>query len=185
MKTAKFITALLVALSSFGLLSFTPVETTDPSIVVKKGKININKKEITTDWSVTNFKTALGEPDRAGGTSAKVHVYDDKCISLYEGFENGGPSGTVKEIKIYYKLIEEGEFVPLGYGYKGTIKIDKLVVTKDLTPAMVRLELSKWTESSGYAAHVFRFASEGLYVIFAFSDDEKTLQKISIGPDKI
>ncbi len=185
MKSGKFIIALLIAACSFGLLSFVPpTPPSGPAVVVKKGKVKINKIVVNADWSITTFKAALGEPDRAGGTSNKVHVYDTKCIGLYEGYDNGGPSGIVKEFKMYYKLVEDGEYIPTGDGFTGTIKIDKLTVTKDLTPGVVRQKLSKWTESNGYTSHVYRFENAGVYVYFGFSDDEKSLHKVSIGPDK-
>jgi hypothetical protein len=184
MNLRKSISVLLIAACSFSLLSFVSPASSGPAIVVKKGTFSIDKKAVNVDWALSNFKAALGEPDRAGGTYNKVHVYDKKCISVFEGYNNTEPSGIVKEMKIFYKVVDEGEYVPTGDGFTGTIKVDKLLLTKDLTPDVMKTKLKKWKETDSFMDHCFRMSDGRLYIYFQFNESETELVKVSIGPEK-
>ena len=148
---------------------------------VKKGKIKVNDIVIS-DWKLASALQALGQPERPRDGYNKTHTYDNKGIVLFEPMENGQPSGRFSEAQFYFFVSEPNNVTPKGT-YTGSIKVDKLVVTSALTPAVMRAKLKKWTESESYMEHIYRMASNGVYIYFKFSSDERTLEKISVGID--
>ena len=184
MKIRKILSALALVACSLSLLSFVSSSDNGPSVIIKKGKISIDKQVVNDTWALTSFTAKLGEADRAAGEYNKVHTYDKKNICLFEGIENGNPTGVVKEFQIHFKVETVTSNTPTGETFTGTFKVDKLVVTKYLTPDEMKKKLTKWSVTDSYIEHSYRMASKGIYIYFQFNDSETMLLKCSIGPDK-
>jgi hypothetical protein len=179
----KIILAALVGIISFIGLSFVPAAS-DPTVVIKKGVMKINGVNVTADWSLSNFKKALGEPDRTRDGYNKTHTYDKKSIVLFEKMSDKKPSGTVSEAQFYFHVAESNNVTPDGPAFSGTIKVDKLVVSRNLSATTMLAKLKKWEKTDSYIEHSYRMASKGIYIYFQFNDSEDKLVKISVGPDK-
>jgi|GEM_PF-1077923 len=157
--------------------------SSSPAVKVGSGKVSINGTTVVPDWSLTGFKKVLGEADRPREGYNKTHTYDTKGIVLFEPYVDKVLTGRVSEVQYYFGVPEPNNVTPKGT-FSGTIMVDKLKVSSTLTPSVMRSKLKGWTESDSYMDHNFRMANSGLYIYFQFSDDEKSLLKISIGPDK-
>lgn len=146
--------------------------------------MKIDGTNVTADWSLSAFKKALGEPDRSREGYNKTHTYDNKSIVLFEKMTDKKPSGTVSEIQYHFHVSEANNVTPNGSGFSGTIKVDKLEVTRSLDAKTMLAKLKKWEKTDSYIEHSYRMASNGLYIYFQFNSSEDKLEKISVGPDK-
>lgn len=167
-----------------GASSFmTPAGDSSTVVKIKKGKFFINGSHINSGWGLGICKTALGEPDRVRDGYNKTHTYDSKSVVLFEPMKDKTPSGTVSEIQFYFYVPEPNNVTPNGQ-FGGSIKVDKLVVTKNLSAKTMLSKLKSWSKTDSYIEHSYRMASKGLYIYFQFNDNEDQLVKISVGPDK-
>lgn len=178
----KFLALIALITITLGVSSFTAASE-GVAVKIKKGKMAINGKVVTSDWSLTGYKSVLGEPERSREGYNKTHTYDAKSIVLFEKMADKVATGTVSEAQFYYYVPEANNVTPKGQ-FSGTIKIDKLVVSRNLTSKVMLAKLKKWTKTDSYIEHSYRMASNGLYIYFQFNDAEDGLVKISVGPDK-
>lgn len=179
----KILAAALIGLISFAGLSFIPAGS-GPAVVIKKGVMKIDGVNVTADWSLSSFKKALGEPDRTRDGYNKTHTYDSKNVVLFEKVVDKKPSGTVAEVQYHYHVAESNNVTPTGSTFSGTLKVDKLVVTRDLSSKTMLSKLKNWEKTDSYIEHSYRMASKGLYIYFQFNESEDKLEKVSVGPDK-
>lgn len=154
------------------------------TLTVKKGVFTVNGVQVNDDWKIKEILSTLGTPSRTNDGYNKTHTYDDCGTVLFEKkLEDGTPSGNLLEFQVYFSKAETNNVVPTGV-YSGTVKIDKLTVSKDLTAATMLKKLKKWTKTDSYMEHNYRMAYKELYVYFQFDDSETSLTKISVGPNK-
>lgn len=178
---------LLLPLAFIFLLSssFNMVTPADVTIQVKKGGFKINTDDIiSTAWSLEKMQAALGKADRDRDGYNITHTYDDLCMVLFEPKSNETGTGVVSEVQVYFRVKEPNNVTPTGNTFKGNLMVDKLKVTRELDSKTMLKKLKKWKKTDSYMEHNYRMASNGLYIYFQFADDEKTLLKVSIGPDK-
>jgi hypothetical protein len=173
---------LAIAIVFGGLSSFSS-SSGETSIVIKNGKFSINGVAITPNWSLSDCKKALGEPERVRDGYNKTHTYDKKSIVLFEKVSNKVPSGTVSEIQAHYSVPDPNNVTPNG-NFTGKITIDKLKLNSSVSAVEMKAKLKKWKVTDSYIEHSYRMASKGLYIYFQYNDNETQLLKISIGPDK-
>lgn len=178
----KFLALVAVIAITLGVSSFTAANE-GVAVKIKKGKMAINGKIVTADWSLSGYKSVLGEPERSRDGYNKTHTYDAKSIVLFEKMADKVATGTVSEVQFYYYVPEANNVTPKGQ-FSGTIKIDNLVVSRNLTSKQMLAKLKKWNKTDSYIEHSYRMASKGLYIYFQFNDAEDGLVKISVGPDK-
>ncbi|MFM7024422.1 MAG: hypothetical protein ACKOXB_15750 [Flavobacteriales bacterium] len=162
------------------LFSFAPASNT-PSIVVKGGKIKMNKKVVTSDWSLAGFEAIIGKAERIRDGYNVTHTYDNMGIVL---FEKKTPTlGTISEVQVYFSAPEANNVTPTGL-YRGSMKVGGLALNASLTAEKMLQKLKKWKKTDSYMDHSYRMTNKGLYIYFQFNDSENTLIKASIGPDK-
>lgn len=179
----RIVLAALIGIISFAGLSFVPAAS-GPSVVVKKGAMKIDGINVSNDWSLTSFKKALGEPDRVRDGYNKTHTYDTKNIVLFEKVNNKVPSGTVMEAQFHFYVPEQNDVTPKGSTFTGTLVVDKLAITRDLSAATMLAKLKKWEKTDSFLEHSYRMASRGMYIYFQFNSSEDKLDKVSIGQDR-
>ena len=166
------------------LSSFISVSPSEMNVTINKGKFAINKVKMIPVWTLTNCETALGKADRSKDGYNFTHTYDDLAVVLFEPKVNEKPGGTVSEIQFYFNHPSDPPANAPSGTYKGKMKIGKLNVTGNMTPAQMLKGLKGWKKTDSYSEHNFRMAQKGLYVYFLFNDAETKLIKVSIGPDK-
>lgn len=176
------IIAFVAAVALFVSSGFSPNESGN-SIIVKKGKFTINNVNVTPAWNLAPILAVLGEDARKRDGYNTTYTYDNKGMVAFEPMKDKKQTGLISEFQTYFSIPEPNNVTP-SKGFVGTIKIDKLVVTAALTPAVMMKKLKGWNKTDSYLSHSYRMASKGLYIYFQFNDDETSLVKISIGPDK-
>ena len=178
---------LLFPLSLILLLasSFNTAGSSDVTVSVNNGSFKINTDDIiSTDWSLEKMQDALGKADRDRDGYNITHTYDNLSIVLFESKEGDNGSGRVSEVQFYYKVKEANNVTPTGSGFSGQLIIDGAEIVPKLTPKKMMKKLKNWKKTDSYMEHSYRMASAGLYIYFQFDDSEKSLLKVSIGPDK-
>ncbi len=164
---------------------FTAFKSDDGlQIVIRKGKVTINKSQVVPNWSLSGFKKVLGEPERERTGYNNTHTYDKNSIVLFEPAKEKVGGGIVSEFQIHFKVTEANDVTPTGDGFQGNLSVDNLIITEVLTAEGMLSKLKKWKKTDSYMEHSYRMASKGLYIYFQFNDDENRLLKVSIGPDK-
>ena len=178
---------LLLPLAFIFLLSssFNMPAPADVTVQIQKGEFKINTDDvISTAWSLEKMQAVLGQADRDRDGYNITHTYDDLCMVLFEPKKGDAGTGIVSEVQIYFRVAEPNNVTPTGNTFKGKLVIDKLTVTRELNSKTMLKKLKKWTKTNSYMEHNYRMANKGLYIYFLFADDEKTLLKVSVGPDK-
>lgn len=180
--------ALVLALFAFSLTWFGfAKKDSEPAFVIKKGVISINGVKISSSMPLSDFKKALGAPERVHPGYNICHIYDTKCVRVMEGSVSGQSSGTgiVKETQIFFDVaaLDSSASYPTGKVFPGSIKVDKLKITADLSAEQMLKGLPKWKKTDSYTEHNYRMASNGLYIYFLYNEAEDKLIKVSIGPD--
>lgn len=150
-----------------------------PKIVIKKEQIKFNKEEVSKGWTAAQFTFALGSADRQQTGFNNTETYDNFGIVLFESVENSKPTGYVSEVQIHF-IPEVNKIAPLkGYGEK--VKVDKLLVDKNLSKDVMLKKLKNWKKTESYIEHSYRMQCGRTYIYFQFTDDELSLKKMSIG----
>jgi hypothetical protein len=167
------------------LTSFNSVTPAAMSVTVKKGVFMINQVEMVPVWTLANCEKALGSADRSKDGYNITHTYDDLSVVLFEPKTGEKGSGTISEIQFYFGFPADPPSLAPKNTYKGKMKIGKLNVQADLTPAQMKKGLKGWKETDSYMDHNYRMSQNGLYAYFLFNDSETKLIKVSIGPDKL
>ena len=152
-----------------------------PKIQIKKNKFLIGNCNVLDGWSLNDIKKEINDNDRRREGYNITHSYDNAGIVLFEAFSNKKPTGNILEIQIHF--IPEVNDVNPKKGYGKEIKIDKLVVSKDLTPDKMLKTLKKWKKTESYLDHSYRMSNGKIYIYFQFNESENKLMKISIGKD--
>lgn len=150
-----------------------------PTVLIKKKKFLINDVSVGQGWPVNDVIGTLGNNARVRTGYNITHTYDDLGIVVFEKAIDKQGSGVINEIQFHFIPVSN-EVAPK-WGFRSEIKVDKLVVRKDLDKATVLRKLSKWKQSDSYMEHSIRLDNGEYYIYFQFSDDESQLQKISIG----
>lgn len=173
-----FLLSLFIIFSSFVKQNLTV------NAKIKKGKFTINQVHVNANWNLTDFKTAVTGTCREKIGYNKTHTYDDKGIVIFESANNKVPSGIVSEIQFYLQAATEtNDVVPKGI-YTDELKIDKLVINKNVSSQKMLKSLKKWSKKDSYMENSYRMSKSGIYVYFQFNKEENTLIKVSIGKDK-
>ena len=180
----KHLPILIACCTLFAFASFSNVKPESCSIIIKKGTITVSGNKITPGWELSNFKIGLGDSDRTRDGYNKTHTYDNLGIVLFEPMVDKKPGGIISEFQIFFSVPEKNDVTPTGDCYKGSIKIDKFVVTKDLSSSVMLAKLKGWKKTESYTVHSYRMAKGELYIYFLFNNEETNLQKVSVGVKK-
>lgn len=176
----KVLTLLSACFAFFAFSSFSTIAPKGIVIKIKKGTITLQGSKIVPGWSLNSFNTALGEPDRSNEGYNNTYTYDKLSVVLFEKQKNGQGSGIVSEFQLHYKVSDPNNVTPKGNGFKGLLKVDKLVVTSSLTPALMLSKLKKWKKTDCYIEHSYCMTNGPLCIYFHFNKNETALEKVSI-----
>lgn len=177
----KLLTVCYVCLFSIAL--FAQPSAGNLKGVIKKGKITINKKEISKDWKVQTVTALLGSAERIRDEYNKTHTYDRYGIVIFEPMQNNTASGGVSELQIYFSEPESNNVTPKSV-YTGSFKVEKISVVKDLSYEKLKSKLKEYKLTDSYMEHSYRYSKDGIYIYFQYSTDEQKLLKVSMGIDK-
>ncbi len=153
------------------------------SLTIKKGVFKANNAVVNDDWKIDDVVASMGKAERIRDGYNRTHTYDNCGVVLFEEFVDDKGTGNLKEFQVYFMEPEKNNVTPTGV-YKGTAKIDKLTVTKELTPGVMKKKLKGWSESTSFLENSYRMAKGGVYIYFQFNASESGLVKMSVGPDK-
>ncbi len=154
------------------------------TVVIKGGKLTINKAVVTDGWKKDAVSVALVvEPRRRAGFNT-THTYDDFGIVLFEkNDDNKLPSGKISEVQFYISAGDTNSVTPKNGFFVGKMQVEKLKISSNLSWLKVKEVLKDYKITDSYMEHNYRLAYKGLYIYFQFDDDETTLRKMSIGKD--
>jgi hypothetical protein len=153
------------------------------ALSIKNGIFKANTAVVNDDWQMSDVVAALGTAERIRDGYNRTHTYDNCGVVLFEEFLEEKGTGRLKEFQVYFSQPEKNDVTPNGY-YTGSAKVDKLSVSKNLTPKVMKKKLKGWSETDSYIEHSFRMANKGVYIYFQFNESETGLIKMSVGPDK-
>lgn len=179
----KALTLLSACIAFLAFSSFSAITPEGLVVKVKKGNISVQGTKVVPGWSLNTFKTALGEPDRSRDGYNNTYTYDNLSVVLFEKKSDKKGTGIVNEFQLHYKVSDPNDVTPNGNGFKGSLKIDKLVVTSSLTPELMQSKLKAWKKTDSYIEHSYRMSNGPLYIYFQFNENETGLEKVSIGPN--
>ncbi len=178
------ITFLLLLSLLASLMSMAQPSPADVSIVIKKGVVNMGKKNnVAGDWTLTKAVKYLGTSARIREGVNRTHTYDEMGVVLFESTNNKVPSGNVSEIQVHFSMPEKNEVVPRS-SFTGSLTVDKLSINSSTTLASIRKKLKGYSESKSYIDHSYRLAKNGIYFYFQFNSSETQLVKVSFGKDR-
>jgi hypothetical protein len=165
------------------LMSMAQPSPADVSIVIKKGAVNMGKKNnVAGDWTLTKAVKYLGTSARIRDGYNRTHTYDEIGVVLFESTNNKVPSGNISEIQVHFSMPERNDVVPSS-GFTGSLTVDKLSINSSTTLASIRKKLKGYSESKSYIDHSYRLAKNGIYFYFQFDASETRLVKVSFGKD--
>ena len=154
-----------------------------PSVSVKGGKVTVAGARIPADWSIAPILEKLGSNYRKRDGYNITYTYDPYGIVLFEKKGNENGTGKLIEIQVHFGGVEPNNVTPTG-NYTGNAMVEKLTVNAGLASQNMMASLKKYAQTESYTEHNFRMAYKGVYIYFLFNDNEQSLMKISIGPDK-
>lgn len=169
--------SILILLGLISSLSYAQFKT--PDVQIKKKDLKINGVNLTPAWLIAPAVDVLGPADRVRGGYNKTHTYDLFGIVLFENMSNGSPGGKLSEFQVHF-IIDKNEVNPTGT-FPGEVRIDRARLGRNSSKEEVLKKLAKWRMTESYIEHSIRLDNGALYAYFQFTDDEKSLKKISIG----
>lgn len=150
-------------------------------ILIKEGKVTINKKAVSKDWQLEAFKKCINEEPRETNGSKNIYTYDALGIVVFE--KKAEAEGEVSEFQIYTDEAGGGKVAPQDF-YEGKLRVEKLVINSKTTIEDIRTNLNEYTERETESDDSYRFAKAGVYIYFQFNTRNE-LVKTSIGKDKL
>ncbi|MBI3511510.1 MAG: hypothetical protein HY064_12685 [Bacteroidetes bacterium] len=164
----------------FLFTSFNIIDPASLMIAVKKSQMYLNDAKLSPVWMLSDAQKELGTPDRTVNAFNNSYTYDDLGVVVFERNFGGTPSGKIKEIQVYFTPVDSNDVTPKNI-FKGQFFIEKLEVTPFLKAEYLKTKMKDWTFSTSNIAHSYRYAKNGIYLYFMYTDDEQTLTKVSFG----
>ncbi len=168
----------------FTNLLFAQYHSSKMIVLVKDGKVKLNKKDVSKEWKLSTFTASLDTFSRKKeGTVNKVHTYDKIGIVLFEQAPNKIPAGLVSEFQIILDEIEPSAITPKEF-FEGILTIEKMDFTRSSTIEDVRKKLTDYKEVDTDENDKYRFSKNGIYIYFLYNKYKK-LSKVTFWKDKI
>jgi hypothetical protein len=152
-------------------------------VLVKGGKVKLNKKDVSKEWKLATFTNVLDTFSRKKNGNNKVHSYDNLGIVLFEPAPQKIASGLIAEFQLYLDGVEASNIVPKEF-YEGKLTIEKTDITRNTTIEDLRKKLSDYKETESDENDKYRFSKEGIYIYFLYNKSKK-LSKVTFGRDTI
>ena len=152
-------------------------------VLVKAGKLKMNKKEVSKEWKLSTFTASLDTFSRKKDGANRVHTYDNFGIILFEPAPKKMPAGSVAEFQIILDEIEPSTITPKSF-YEGKLTIEKMDFVRSTSIEEIRKKLTDYKEIDTDENEKYRFAKDGIYIYFLYNKYKK-LSKITFGKDKL
>jgi hypothetical protein len=178
MKKVLFLSLLLLAAIP---AVFAQNNSSKLSVVLKAGKITVNKKNITKDWTIASvIKILDSATEKIPGNYIK-HVFDNLGIVLFERTENKAATGDLSELQLFMDQTDETAYTPKDL-YEGKLNIEEVNIDRKTPIEVVRTALKDYREKEMSEDDIYRFSKDGVYILLKY--DRQMLQKVSFGKDK-
>jgi hypothetical protein len=174
----------VIALLFISNASFAQFPSSKMLVLVKGGKVKLNKKDVSKEWKLSTFTASLDTFSRKKeGAVNKVHTYDNIGIVLFESSPKKVVSGLVAEFQIVLDEIETSSITPKNF-YEGKLAIEKNDFTRATTIEEIRKKLVDYKEVDTDENDKYRFSKDGIYIYFLYNKYKK-LSKVTFGKDKL
>jgi hypothetical protein len=175
----------LTLLSSlFTIVTFAQYPSSKMVVLVKGGKVKLNKKDVSKEWKLNTFTASIDTLSRKKeNTSNKIHSYDYLGIVLFETAVAKVPTGLVGEFQLFLDATEASKSNPKEF-YEGKLTIEKMDFTRNTTVEEIRAKLKDYKETESDEKDKYRFAKDGIYIYFLYNSAKK-LSKVTFGKDKM
>ena len=178
-----FFLSLFLSLIAYSI-SFAQYPSSKMVVLVKGGKVKLNKKDVSKEWKLSTFTASLDTNSRKKeGTNNKIHSYDDLGIVLFETAIAKVSTGLVGEFQIFLDQTEASKSNPKEF-YEGKLTIEKMDFTRNTTIEEIRTKLKDYKETESDEKDKYRFSKEGIYIFFLYNKIKK-LSKVTFGKDKL
>ncbi len=165
-------------------LSFAQYPSSKMVVLVKGGKVKLNKKDVSKEWKLTTFTASIDTNSRKkDGTSNKIHSYDNLGIVLFETAVAKVPTGLVGEFQLFLDATEASKSNPKDF-YEGKLTIEKMDFTRKTAIEEIRTKLKDYKETDSEENDKYRFSKDGIYIYFLYNK-AKLLSKVTFGKDKV
>jgi hypothetical protein len=179
MKKVLFFSMLLLAVTP---AVFAQNNSSRLSVVLKAGKITVNKKNITKDWTIAPVIKILDTAtEKIPGNYIK-HVFDNLGIVLFERTENKTGTGELSELQIFMDQADETAYTPKEL-FEGKLNIEEVTISRKTPIETIRAALKDYREKEMSEDDIYRFSKDGVYILLKYNDHGE-LQKVSFGKDK-
>jgi hypothetical protein len=176
MRKSLFISIFLIIVST---LVFAQYPSSKMVVMVKGGKVKLNKKDVSKEWKLSTFTNVIDTFSRKKEGTNKIHTYDPIGMVLFEP----KAGGIVSEFQLYLDGVEANKIVPKEF-YEGKLTIEKMDITRNTTIDDIRKKLSDYKETESDENDKYRFSKDGIYIYFLYNSSKK-LSKVTFGKDKV
>ncbi len=180
MLTMKKILFSTLLFSMISITSFAQYPSSKMVVLVKGGKVKLNKKDVSKEWKLSTFTNVIDTFSRKKEGTNRVHTYDPIGMVLFEPRVSGG---IVSEFQLYLDGVEANKIVPKEF-YEGKLTIEKTDITRNTTIDEIRKKLIDYKETESDENDKYRFSKDGVYIYFLYNSNKK-LSKVTFGKDKV
>lgn len=153
------------------------------TIVLKAGKITVNKKLITKDWTIASVVKVLDSGTRKIPGNYIKHTFDDLGLVLFERTDNKIATGELAELQVFIDATDESVYTPKEF-YEGKLKVEDLNIDQNTAVEAVRAALKGYEEKVMPDDEIYRFSRDGIYILLRYNEQKK-LQKVCFGKEKV
>lgn len=174
----------LFLFTAFNNVSLAQFPSSKMVVLVKAGKVKLNKKDVSKEWKLNTFTNSIDTFSRKKeNTSNKIHSYDNLGMVLFEGATAKVPTGLVSEFQLFLDATEASKSNPKEF-YEGKLTIEKMDFTRNTTIDEIRTKLKDYKETESDEKDKYRFSKDGIYIYFLYNKIKK-LSKVTFGKDVI
>jgi hypothetical protein len=170
----------ILLLSIITVTSFAQYSSSKMVVLVKGGKVKLNKKDVSKEWKLVTFTNVIDTFSRKKDGANKVHTYDPIGMVL---FEPKASPGIVSEFQLFLDGVEANKIVPKEF-FEGKLTIEKTDITRNTTIEDIRKKLADYKETESDENDKYRFSKDGIYIYFLYNSSKK-LSKVTFGKDKV
>lgn len=154
-------------------------QNSNVSFNVKKGVMTLNGKVFKSggEFSIAEVEKVLGKADRVKEGYNTLYTYDNYGVVFFVGKEDK----LVNEVQFNIKSNDTYDFVPKN-NFTGKAKVEKTAMGAGTGLETVQKKLKKYVfVKSLLDDNSYRGEYNKIYVYARFSDDNKSVTKLSVG----
>jgi hypothetical protein len=166
--------------SMIAMASFAQYPSSKMIVLVKGGKVKLNKKDVSKEWKLSTFTNVIDTFSRKKEGANRIYTYDPIGMVL---FEPKASPGIVSEFQLFLDGVEANKIVPKEF-FEGKLTIEKTDITRNTTIEDIRKKLADYKEMESDENDKYRFSKDGIYIYFLYNSSKK-LSKVTFGKDKV